>query len=84
MDIFYSDINIILEKLSNTNQEEIERVERIKKQLGYMKKYTESTNHYKEKVLLLTSFVKYVEMYCMTKVKVYGSFIRQMFEKIFL
>jgi len=84
MDTFYSDINIILEQSSNRNQEDLNRIKRVKGQLELMKKYTDTTNHYKEKVLLLTSFVKYVEMYCMTKVKIYGSFIRQMFEKVFL
>ena len=84
MDKFYSDINIILEKISEKSNDDLERIERVKNHIGLMKKYTETTNHYKEKVLLLTSFVKYVEVYCLTKVKVYGSFIRQMFEKVFL
>jgi hypothetical protein len=86
MDTFYSDINYLLEEISKTNNlinQDI--IVRVKSQLGNMKRYTESTNHYKEKFLFITSFVRYVEKYCLSKhVKIYGSFIRQIFEKIFL
>ncbi len=86
MDTFYSDIKYLLEEISKIDKiKNKEIIDRVENQLDNIKRFSESTNHYKEKFLFITSFVRYIEKYCLSKhVKIYGSFIRQIFEKIFL
>lgn len=83
MDTLISDINDILELIPNTKENE-NKIERIKNNLKLLEKNKKSTEHFKNKILVLISFAKYIENYCNISVKIYGSFVRQLFEKIFI
>lgn len=83
MDTFINDIKDILELIPNSPTNE-DKIERIKNNLKLIEKNKKSTEHFKNKILVLISFAKFIENYCNTSVKIYGSFVRQIFEKIFI
>lgn len=83
MDTLITDINDILELIPNTKENQ-NKIERIKNNLKLIERNKKSTEHLKNKILVLISFAKFIENYCNISVKIYGSFVRQLFEKIFI
>lgn len=74
-------INIIRQDTTKSDEEKAALVEF----LNLNDKFKKSTDHFKSKFDALLSFIKFIETnvpqsYC----KIYGSFVRQLFEKMFL
>ena len=63
------------------SEEKEEMIQYLKKQI----KFKTQTQHYKDKMNVLLSFVKFLKTICNnTNINIYGSFTRNLFEKIFM
>jgi len=67
---------------------QIKQTEDIQKMINYFKnqiKFKKQTDHYKDKIQVTISFIKFIESICKsTYITVFGSFTRNLIEKIFM
>lgn len=63
------------------SSEKIEMIKYLKKQM----KFKNQTLHFKDKMNIIMSFIKFMKTLCVhTNIKIYGSFTRNIIEKIFM
>ncbi len=70
---------------SNVSQESHSIINSMRKYFENQIKFKKQTLHFKDKFNVIMSFIKFVKTICLhSNIKIYGSFVRTIFEKIFV
>ena len=79
----YDDIESLLKQIPDT-EENKNKLITVRAKINSIKKYEEANNFLKEKTIMAFSLLSFIKNICKSEPKIYGSFVRQMMEKMFM